>query len=132
VDLVSGQVQLNFDTVPTVINYVKAGRLNAIAVTSEKRFDLLPKIPTVAESGLRGFDMSTWWGIVMPAGVNKEIISKLNAASVKLLRSPDVKQILANVGADAVGNSPEEFAALIRDERTKYAKIVKDASIKMD
>ena len=132
IDLVSGQVQLNFDTVPTVINYVKAGKLNAIAVTSEKRFDLLPKIPTVSESGLRGFDMSTWWGIVMPAGVKPEIVAKLNAATVKVLHSPEVKQSMANVGADTVGNTPEQFTAFIRDERAKYAKIVKEGNIRMD
>jgi tripartite-type tricarboxylate transporter receptor subunit TctC len=132
VDLVSGQVQLNFDTVPTVINYVKAGKLNAIAVTSDKRFDLMPQIPTVSESGLRGFDMSTWWGIVMPAGVSKEIVAKINASTVKVLRSPEVKQQMANVGADVVGNTPEQFAAFIQSERVKYAKIVKDGNIKMD
>jgi tripartite-type tricarboxylate transporter receptor subunit TctC len=132
VDLVSGQVQLNFDTVPTVINYVKAGRLNAIAVTSEKRFDLMPQIPTVSESGLRGFDMSTWWGIVMPAGVSKEIVSKLNASTVKVLHSPEVKQQMANVGAGVVGNTPEQFTAFIQAERAKYAKIVKEGNIKMD
>jgi tripartite-type tricarboxylate transporter receptor subunit TctC len=132
VDLVSGQVQLNFDTVPTVINYVKAGKLNAIAVTSEKRFGLMPQIPTVSESGLKGFDMSTWWGIVMPAGVSKEIVAKINASTVKALRSPDVKQQMANVGADVVGNTPEEFTAFIASERAKYAKIVKEGNIKMD
>jgi tripartite-type tricarboxylate transporter receptor subunit TctC len=132
IDLVSGQVQLNFDTVPTVINYVKAGRLNAIAVTSDKRFELMPQIPTVSESGLKGFDMSTWWGIVMPAGVSKEIISKVNASTVKVLRSPEVKQQMANVGADVVGNTPEQFTAFIQSERVKYAKIVKDGNIKMD
>jgi tripartite-type tricarboxylate transporter receptor subunit TctC len=131
-DLVSGYVQLNFDTIPTVISHVKSGKLQALAVTSDKRFELLPNVPTVSEGGLRGFDMSTWWGIMMPAGVDKDIIGKLHASTVKVLRTAETKQAMANVGASVVGNSPEEFAKFIREERTKYAKIVRDANIKMD
>lgn len=132
VDLVAGQVHLDFDSVPAVLSHVKAGKLQALAVTSQKRFGLLPDIPAIAESGLPGFDMSTWWGLVMPAGVSKDIIAKLHAETVKLLNQPDVKQTMANVGAEIVGNSPEEFAALIRTERAKYAKIVKDANIRLE
>ena len=132
VDLVAGQVHLNFDSVPPVINHVKAGRLRALAVTSEKRFSLLPEISTVSESGVPGFDMSTWWGLMVPGSVSKDIIAKLHAETVKVLKQNDVKERIANVGAEVVGTSPEEFAAFIRSERAKYAKVVKAANIRLD
>ena len=131
-NLVAGQVQLSFDVIPVVINYVKAGRLRPIAVTSEKRTPLMPEVPTVIEGGLKGFDLSTWWGLVAPAGVNKDIVARLHGETVKALQLPDVKERLAQNGADPVGNSPDEFAAFIRNERAKYARIVKDANIKLD
>jgi tripartite-type tricarboxylate transporter receptor subunit TctC len=132
VDLIAGQVHLNFDSVPPVLSHVRAGKLRAIAVTSEKRFSLLPDIPTITEGGVPGFDMSTWWGLVAPAAVPKEIIARLHAETVKLLRQPDVKEKIAFVGAETVGNSPAEFASFIRSERTKYARIVKEAKIKIE
>ena len=132
VDLVAGQVHLNFDSVPPVLSHVRAGKLRALAVTSAKRFSLLPEIPTIAEGGVSGFDMSTWWGLVAPAAVPKDIIARLHAETVKLLRQPDVKEKIAFVGAETVGNSPEEFAAFIRSERAKYARIVKEAKIKIE
>lgn len=132
IDLVSGQIHLDFDTIPTVINHVKQGRLRAVAVTSEKRFALLPEYPSISEAGVPGFDMSTWWGLVAPSGVSKEAIARLSGDTARLLRQPDVKEKMASVGAEAVGNTPEEFSAFIRSERAKYAKIVKDANIKLD
>ena len=131
-NLVAGHVQLSFDVIPVVINYVKAGRLRPIAVTSEKRTPLMPEVPTVNEGGLKGFDLSTWWGLVAPAGVNKDIVARLHGETVKALQLPDVKERLAQNGADPVGNSPAEFAAFIRNERDKYARIAKDANIKLD
>jgi tripartite-type tricarboxylate transporter receptor subunit TctC len=132
IDLVAGQIHMDFGAIPPVLSHVKSGRLRSIAVTSEKRFSLLPDIPTIAESGLPGFDMSTWWGLVAPAGVPKEVVPRLHTETARLLRQQDVREKLANVGAEAVGNSPEEFAAFIRAERTKYARVVKDAQIKLD
>jgi tripartite-type tricarboxylate transporter receptor subunit TctC len=132
VDLVAGQVQMMFDSVPPVINQVKAGKLRALAVTSEKRSALLPDIPTVSEGGVAGFDMSTWWGLVVPAAVGKDIIARLNAETVKLLGQADVKERLAGVGAEAVGNSAEAFAGYIRSERAKYARVVKAANIRVE
>ena len=131
-NLVAGHVQLSFDVIPVVINYVKAGRLRPIAVTSEKRTPLMPEVPTVNEGGLKGFDLSTWWGLVAPAGVSKDIVTRLHGETVKALQLADVKERLAQNGADPVGNSPDEFAAFIRNERAKYARIVKDANIKID
>lgn len=132
VDLIAGHVHLNFDSVPPVINHVRQGKLRAIAVTSEKRFSLLPEIPTVNESGIQGFDLSTWWGLVAPAAVSKDIVARLHGETAKLLRQPDVKEKIAFVGAEPVGNTPEEFAAFIRVEAEKYARIVKAANIKTE
>ena len=132
VDLVAGHVHLNFDSVPPVLPHVRSGRLRALAVTSEKRFSILPDIPTVNESGVPGFDLSTWWGLVAPAAVSREIIARLQAETVKVLREPGVKEKIAFAGADTVGNTAEEFGAFIRNERAKYARIVKDANIKLE
>ncbi len=132
VDLVAGHVQLNFDSVPPVLPHVRTGRLRALAVTSQKRFSILPDIPTVTESGVAGFDLSTWWGLVAPAAVGKDIVARLEAETVKLLRQPDVREKIAFAGADTVGNTAEEFAAFIRAERAKYARIVKDANIRIE
>lgn len=132
VDLISGQVHLDFDAVPPVINYVRQGRLRALAVTSAKRFSLLPDMPTIEEAGVKGFDMSTWWGVVAPGGVSKDIVNKLHAEIAKATRTPDAKEKIAFAGADIVGNSPDEFAAFIRSETEKYARIVKAGNIKLD
>jgi len=132
VDLIAGHVQLNFDSVPPVLPHVRSGRLRAIAVTSEKRFSILPDIPTVTEGGVPGFDMSTWWGLVAPAAVSKDIIARLQADTVRVLRQPDVKEKIAFAGADTVGNTADQFGAFIRSESVKYARIVKEANIKID
>jgi tripartite-type tricarboxylate transporter receptor subunit TctC len=132
IDLVAGHVQLGFDVIPVAGPQVKAGKLRALGVTSAKRSALFPDLPTVTESGVADFDMSTWWGLVAPAAVNKDVIARLNGETVRALRLPDVKERIAAAGADVVGSSPEEFAAFIRNERAKYARIVKEANIKID
>ncbi len=132
IDLIAGHVHMDFDSVPPVINHVRQGKLRALAVTSGKRFSLLPDMPTIEEAGIPGFDMSTWWGIVTPAGVGKDIVNKLSSEMVKSLRQPEVREKIAGVGAETVGNTPEEFAAYIRAESEKYARIVKAANIKLD
>ena len=132
IDLVGGHVQLSFDVIPVVIGHIKAGKLRPIAVTSEKRTPLMPDVPTVNEGGLKGFDLSTWWGLVAPARVRPEVVARLHAETVKALAQPDVRERIAANGADAVGNSPEAFASFIRNERAKYARIIKEANIKLD
>ncbi len=132
VDLIAGHVQLNFDAVPVVLGHARQGRLRALAVTSAKRSALLPDIPTVSESGVAGFDMSTWWGLVAPSLVSKDVVSKLHAETVKALKLPEVRERLGSVGAEPGGNTPDEFGAFIRSESVKYARIVKDANIKID
>ena len=131
-NLVAGHVQLSFDVIPVVINYVKAGRLRPIAVTSEKRTPLMPDVPTVNEGGLKGFDLSTWWGLVAPAGVSKDVIARLHGETVKALQLADVKERLAQNGADPVGNSPEEFSKLLREEVARWAEVVRISGAKAE
>lgn len=131
-NLVAGHVQLSFDVIPVVINQVKAGKLRPIAVTAEKRTPLMPDVPTVSEGGLKGIELATWWGLVAPAAVDKEVVTQLHGETVKALQQSDIRRRIADNGADVVGNSPEEFAAFIRNERAKYARIVKEANIKLE
>ena len=132
VDLIAGHVQLDFDSVPVVIGPARQGRLRALGVTSAKRSALLPDIPTISEAGVPGFDMSTWWGLVAPAAVNKAVVAKLHAEAIKVLALPEVRERLGSVGAEPGGNTPEQFGAFIRAETAKYARIIKEANIKID
>jgi tripartite-type tricarboxylate transporter receptor subunit TctC len=92
----------------------------------------MPELPTVNEGGQKGFDHSTWWGLVAPAAVGKDVVSRLHAETVRTLGLPDVKERIAANGADVVGNSPAEFAAFIRNERDKYARLAREANIKLE
>ncbi len=132
IDLVSGQVSLMFGTAVSFLPYVKSGKLNALAVTNLKRSSIAPDVPTVAESGLPGFDALQWFGIFAPAGTSKEIITRLNADIVKILRLQDVRERLTGLGADVVGNSPEQFAAFQKADAAKWAGIVKTSGAKID
>jgi len=132
IDLVAGHVQLGFDVIPVAGPQVKAGKLRALGVTSAKRSTLFPELPTVTESGVADFDMSTWWGLVAPAAVSKDVIARLHGETIKVLRQKDVTERIADQGAEVVGNTPAEFASFIRAERAKYARIVKDANIKIE
>ena len=132
VDLVSGQVSLMFGTAVSFLPYVKSGRLNALAVTNPKRSAIVPQVPTIAESGLPGFEALQWFGIFAPAGTSKDIIARLNGEIVKILRLPDVRERLTSLGADVVGNTPEQFAAFQKADAAKWAKIVKQSGAKID
>ena len=131
-DLLGGQVQMMFDNMPVSLPHVKAGKLRALAVTSMKRSPALPDVPTMDEEGLKGFDATSWFGLLAPAGTPKDIVAKLNAASVKALATPEMRERLAAQGADPVGNSPEQFAAFIKSEIDKWAKIVKASGARVD
>ena len=131
-DLLGGQVQLMFDNMPSALPQVKAGKLRALAVTSPKRSSALPDVPTMDEEGLKGFDATSWFGLLAPAGTPKDIIAKLNAAAVKALATPEMRERLASQGAEAVGNTPDQFAAFIKAEIEKWAKIVKASGARVD
>jgi tripartite-type tricarboxylate transporter receptor subunit TctC len=131
-DLMGGQVQIMFDNLPSSLALIKAGKLRAIAVTSLKRAPALPDVPTIAESGLPGFEASSWFGILAPAGTPAPIVAKINAEVNKWLQSPDAKEQLLAQGAEAAGGSPEQFVAHIRAETDKWAKVVKASGAKVD
>jgi len=131
-DLLGGQVQFMFDNLANSTQQLKAGKLKAFAVTTAKRSALAPELPTMAEVGVPGFDISTWYGIMAPAGTPPEVVRKLNAEIVKILASDDMRERLKAQGAEPAPMTPEEFTAFIRAEWNKYAKIVKDSGAKVD
>jgi tripartite-type tricarboxylate transporter receptor subunit TctC len=131
-DLLSGQVQIMFSSVVAILPHIKAGKLKAIGVSGRKRLSLLPELPTIAEQGVSGYETSSWYGILVPAGTPKEIVARLSVDLNRVLKDPEVRRVLANDGADPVGGTPEEFAAYIRSETTRLGKLVKDAHIQID
>src|SRR5450759_3023933 len=132
VDLISGNLQLMFATVPTAIGLIKGGKVRAMAITNSKRFPLMPELPTVAEAGIPGFAIDNWCGVFAPGGTPAGIVARLNGELVKVLAVPDVKKRLLENGIDAVSDTPEQFAAYIRAETTKWASVIKDANVKLD
>ena len=131
-DLVGGQIPMMFDNVPPLLPHVRSGKIQALAVTSLARIAVLPDVPTLHELGLKDFDAVGWNGLLAPAGTPREIISRLHAEVVRVLRAPDVRDQLTAQGADIVGNSPEEFSAWIRAEVKKWADVVKASGAKID
>jgi len=131
-DVVAGQAQLYFTSPISATPFVKGGRLRMVAVTSLKRSPSLPDIPTVAESGYPDFDVVSWWGILTPAGVPKEIIAKLHTEIVKVLALPEIKTKFADQGADVASDTPEHFAAYIKTEIAKWAKLIKELGVKSE
>lgn len=131
-DLIGGQIDLYMSSVPTALGQIKTGKLRPIAVTSSKRVSDLPSVPTVSESGYKGFEAVTWFGLLVPAGTASPIIQKLNAATNTALKSTDVREKIAAEGAEVMGGTPEAFAALIKDEIARWAPIVKESGAKID
>jgi tripartite-type tricarboxylate transporter receptor subunit TctC len=130
--LLGGQVQLMFSSTPTAMPHVRQGKLRPVAVTSGKRWPTLPDIPTIAESGVPGYDHTPWNGFLAPATTPRAVIGRLNAEAVRILHAPETRSVFTNEGAEPVGNKPEEFAAIIRSEMAKWTKVVKAAGIKAD
>ena len=131
-DLVGGRIQLMFDNWASSRGQVQAGKIRALAVTTAKRSTLAPDLPTIAESGLAGFDISTWFGVFAPAGTPRDIVARLHDELTRALAAPDVREKMLNLGAEPVGNKPEEFAAYIRAEAEKYARVIKASGAKAD
>ena len=131
-DLLGGHVSLMFDNMPSALPHVKAGKLRALAVSSLKRSPSALETPTVAESGLPGFEVSVWFGVLAPAATPKPILERLNQVLVKALQAPDVRERLASQGAEPVGNTPEQFTQQMKRDLAKWAKVVKDADIRLD
>ena len=131
-EVMGGQIGLLFDGIVTGIPAVKAGRLRALAVTTVKRWQGTPDIPTMSEAGLTGFEVNSWYGLIAPAGTPREIIMKLNTEVARSLREPDARERLYSIGAEPMNNTPEEFAAYINAEMAKWSKVVKTAGIRAD
>ena len=131
-DLIAGQVSLMFDLVLTAAPHIKSGAVRGLAVTGAKRSAVLPELPTVAETGLPGYEVSAWFGIFAPAGLPQPVAKRLNAEFVKVMREPDLKQRLASLGADPLTSTPEEFSSYLRSEIDKWAKVVKTSGMKVD
>jgi tripartite-type tricarboxylate transporter receptor subunit TctC len=131
-DLIAGQVQLMFATSASVVGFLQAGTLKPLAVTTLKRFSLMPELPTVAESGLPGFDATTWHGVVAPAATPKPIVATLNRAVVQALARPDTLKQLHDLGVEVGSSTPEEFAAYIKSEIPKWAAVVKASGAQVE
>jgi len=129
VDLMGGHMHSGFVALPVIAPYLKSGRVRVLAVTTAKRSPAIPEVPSLSEAGLTGFDVSQWYGVVVPAGTPVEITGKLHADFVELLSLPDIKARMADLGAEPVGSTPAQFGELIRSEITKYRKIVKETGI---
>ena len=128
-DLIAGRVSLMFENMPGAVPHMKAGKVRALAQTGEKRSPALPEIPTVAEAGVAGYESLSWSGIALPAGAPKEVMARLNREINTILAQPDMRLKLAEQGAEAVGGSPESFARHVRQERDKWAGVVRAAGI---
>lgn len=126
-DLLGGQVTMVFDPIPTSITQVRAGRIKAIAITSARRSALMPELPTVAESGLPGFEVAAWFGLYAPAATPKDIVAKLNADVNRVLQLPEVKEKFAALGAESNPMNTDQFALHLRAEIAKFAKAIKDS-----
>jgi tripartite-type tricarboxylate transporter receptor subunit TctC len=131
-DLLSGRVQLLFNSMIQGLPYARRRQLTALAVTTVRRSPLIPELPTVAEAGVPGYEFLSWYGLMVPAGTPQPIIARLNGEVVRALTLPDFKRHLATDGSEAVGSTPEQFAALLASEMTKWAEVVKVSGMKAE
>jgi tripartite-type tricarboxylate transporter receptor subunit TctC len=131
-DVLSGRIQLVFIGIPAAVQHIKAGKLRALALVAPRRSAVLPDVPTVGEAGLPKFEVTTWYGILAPAGTEKTIVARLNAELVKTMHSPELKDKLDALATEPVTSTPEEFAALIKSEIAKWGEVVRDAGLKAD
>jgi tripartite-type tricarboxylate transporter receptor subunit TctC len=131
-DLLAGRVQLSFASVATAIGHIQSGKLRAIAMTGGTRFEGLPGLATIAESGVPGYEINNWYGIFVPAATPPDIVQRLNAETVQALKKPEVKAKLIAAGLEPMWNSPAEFAAYVRSETAKWGKIVRDSGATAD
>jgi len=131
-DLIGGNVEMMFNSIAPVLPHIKSGRLRLLGIASSKRSPQLPDAPTISEAGVPGFEASNWFGLFAPAKTPKAIVARLNDAIVKVVRAPETRAQFELQGSDPVGNSPEEFAAYVRKDLEKYAKIVKLSGAKLD
>jgi len=132
IDQISGQIDVAFSTAIAALPFVQQGKVRAIAVSTKDRFAPLPDLPTVEQGGIKGYDGSSWQGVVMPANTPRDMIAKANAELVKMLKSPDMKEKILLQGGIAIGNTPDEFGAYIKSEIDKWAKVAKAAKVRVE
>ena len=132
VDLLGGQITMSFDTITPVLQQIKLGKLRALAVTTIRRSPALPEVPTLDESGLKGFDLGTWFGILAPAATPGEIVTRLNTELVKIINSVEFRKKMADIGAEPIGNTPGQMARQIREDTERFARLVKDAKVSVE
>ncbi|MGE5524950.1 MAG: Bug family tripartite tricarboxylate transporter substrate binding protein [Rhodospirillaceae bacterium] len=132
IDVLAGQVQVLFAPPASCQQYVQAGRLRALGVSTTKRSAALPDVPTIAESGLPGFDAGVWYAVLAPAGTPKDIVAKLHGEFVRALNAPDYRKLLTQNAVDPIGSTPEELGRFIKSELAKWAKVVKEANVHVD
>jgi tripartite-type tricarboxylate transporter receptor subunit TctC len=131
-DTIGGQVEMIFSGVPSLLPHIHSGRLRAIAIGSLKRFPAIPNVPTIDESGLKGYEATTWFGLMAPFKTPREIVTRLNAEVGRIQASTEVRERFINEGIDPIGGTAEQFGAFIREEIDKYAKVVRAASLKAE
>jgi len=131
-DVVSGREQLYVGALASTLPHIRSGRVRALAVTGDRRSNILPQLPTVMESGLPGYDVSAWYGMLAPAGTPGEVLKRVHDETTKALRAADIQERLAADGSEAVGSTPEAFGRFIRDEMAKWGKVVRGAGVKVD
>lgn len=131
-DLLGGQVDMSFDTITPVLPFIKEGKLKALAVTTAKRSSTLPNVPTLQESGVPHIAIGTWFGLLAPSATPKAVVARLNSEIVKIIQSPDFQKQMVEIGAEPVGNKPEEMAKQIKDETEKFANLVKVGKVTLD
>lgn len=131
-DLLGGQVDMSFDTITPVLPFIKEGKLKALAVTTAKRSSALPNVPTLQEAGITNIAIGTWFGLLAPAATPKPVVARLNAEVVKIINSPEFKKQMVDIGAEPIGNKPEEMARQIKEETEKFASLVKVGKVTLD
>lgn len=131
-DLVGGQIQLDFDTTSSAMAFIKGGKVKALAVMSPKRTPELPDVPTLAEAGLPGVEMTTWYGLFVTAGTPKEVVNRLYAETMKALQMPDVQKRLVGLGGEPGNVTQEQFAALVKSDYERFGRLIKDANVKLE
>jgi tripartite-type tricarboxylate transporter receptor subunit TctC len=131
-DLMAGQVQIVFSTVSTAIGAIKGGKVRALAMTGDKRFELMPELPTIEQAGVPGFQVRNWYGVFVPAATSKDIVARLNSELVKILQMPDVRAKLIESGIETAWSTPEQFATYIQSETRRWAKVVKDSGARAE
>jgi len=132
VDLLGGQITMSFDTLTTVLPQIKSAKLRALAVTTIKRSPALPDVPTLDESGLKGFDLGTWFGLLAPAATPKDVVARLNTELVKIINSAEFRKKMGDIGAEPIGNTPEQMAVQIKGDTERFARLVKDAKVSIE